>query len=79
MNYLNHCILICLANICLDGSLILFRFKSIVGIGVGAGAYILAKFAVSQKLFIVIYETTIAFPFRCAKIFYCLLRSADLP
>lgn len=25
----------------------LFRFKSIVGIGVGAGAYILAKFAVS--------------------------------
>lgn len=41
----------------------MFRFKSIVGIGVGAGAYILAKFAVSQKLFIVIYETTIAFPF----------------
>lgn len=25
-----------------------FRFKSIVGIGVGAGAYILAKFAVSH-------------------------------
>lgn len=28
----------------------LSRFKSIVGIGVGAGAYILAKFAVSHIL-----------------------------
>lgn len=28
--------------------MIFFRFKSIVGIGVGAGAYILAKFAVSH-------------------------------
>ena len=27
-----------------------FSFKSIVGVGVGAGAYILAKFAVSESL-----------------------------
>lgn len=32
-----------------------FRFKSIVGIGVGAGAYILAKFAVSHILILLIY------------------------
>lgn len=29
-----------------------FRFKSIVGIGVGAGAFVLAKFAVSLILVI---------------------------
>ncbi len=38
----------------------MFRFKSIVGIGVGAGAYILAKFAVS--LILTLLPCTVLYP-----------------
>lgn len=36
----------------------LLRFKSIVGIGVGAGAYVLAKFAVSRTLIFMFWMKT---------------------
>lgn len=64
----------------------LFRFKSIVGIGVGAGAYILAKFAVSLILTHLLEQQVLCLSFRHEQCFSqtvnprrVSLCSADLP